>query len=92
MKRLSVFILAVMGLFMFARCGSDDSTSPTNPTGSATKYQISISAVPSEGGSVSPDGGKYKKGKKLGITATPADSSWQFDRWSGDCYHFNWQI
>jgi surface protein len=87
MKRLYILTLAAAGLFILSRCSPTSSPEPTNSTdstSSTTKYSVSINAVPDEGGSVSPDGGKYKEGKKLDISATPADSSWQFDRWSGD--------
>ncbi len=75
MKKLFIFTLAVSGLFLLTHCGS---------TGSKTKYQVSINAEPSNGGTVSPKSGKFVEGKELHLTATPADSSWLFDHWSGD--------
>lgn len=75
MKRLSIYLLAVAAsLFLFTRCGS---------TSSKKKYQVTINAVPSEGGTVSPSNSKYKGGRKIIIKETP-NEGWEFERWSGD--------
>ncbi len=75
MKRLTIILLAFAGTLFLSSCSS---------TSSKTKYQVDISAEPSDGGTVTPTSGKYEEGKKLHLTATPVDSSWHFDRWSGD--------
>ena len=49
------------------------------------KYELSISIVPLEGGTVTldPPGGIYDEGTEVMVTAEPADS-YEFDHWSGD--------
>lgn len=74
MRYLSILLLAVISLFIVTNCD----------TNSVTKYKVSISAVPNDGGTVSPSSGNYETGTTLHLSATPADSSWQFDKWSGD--------
>jgi len=69
-------------LFVLASCTSDDEdTNPTIPE--TTTYQVSISASPSNGGTVSPESGKQEKGDEVDIIATPADG-WEFKNWNGD--------
>jgi surface protein len=69
-------------LFVLASCTSDDED--TNPTIPETiTYQVSISASPSNGGTVSPESGKQEKGNEVDIIATPADG-WEFKNWNGD--------
>jgi len=69
-------------LLVIASCSSDDEgTDPTIPE--TTTYQVSISASPSNGGTVSPESGKHEKGNEVDITATPADG-WEFKNWNGD--------
>lgn len=46
-------------------------------------YDLSVSATPSEGGSVSPESGTYEEGEQVQVTATAA-SGWSFAGWSGD--------
>ena len=76
MKKIRILFAIVASLIVLQSCGSTDSNSETN-------YQVTITAIPSEGGSVSPTSGKYRAGEKLNIKATPTDG-WQFDNWSGD--------
>jgi len=63
-----------MGIFILNGC---------NSTNAPTKYQVNISAKPSNGGTVSPSGGEYKAGTKIEISATPAQG-WKFVGWQGD--------
>jgi len=58
--------------------------SSTGPDeGQPTEYNLSVSANPSEGGSVDPAGGTYEEGTEVTIEAT-ANDGWSFDGWSGD--------
>src|SRR6056297_1444544 len=52
-------------------------------TDSTTRYRVSLTAVPSEGGSVSPANGQHDEGASLDISATP-NEGWLFIRWEGD--------
>lgn len=61
-------------MLLLSSCGSDNSKAT---------YQISISAMPSKGGTVSPSSGPYKEGTTLNLIAKPSDH-WKFDKWSGD--------
>jgi len=72
---LSFFITVIL---LFLSCSKESSTEST-PTGIDSTFIVQISA--SEGGTVSTSGGKYNKGVKLTVTATPG-SEYVFDRWS----------
>ncbi|MDZ7716355.1 MAG: BspA family leucine-rich repeat surface protein [Balneolaceae bacterium] len=74
MKKLSFSALLLAGIFIFAACGSNNST---------PQYTLTLTASPSEGGSVSPAEQVYDKGSTANITASPSQE-WVFDRWEGD--------
>jgi surface protein len=76
MKKL--FLLASITLLslIFVSCKSTS-------TDSTTRYQVSLAAVPIEGGSVSPASGQYDEGTTIDISATP-NEGWLFIRWEGD--------
>jgi uncharacterized repeat protein (TIGR02543 family) len=46
-------------------------------------YTLTVSANPTEGGSISPNSGSYDEGSSVVLTAIPA-SGYVFDQWSGD--------
>lgn len=46
-------------------------------------YELSVSANPSEGGSVDPETGTFEEGEEVEVTAT-ADDGWEFAGWDGD--------
>jgi len=71
-------LLLLLGL-TFSSCSSDDDNTPNNPE----TYQVTINALPSEGGTVSPQSGTFEKDQQINITATPADG-WGFKEWQGD--------
>ncbi|MGK7369309.1 MAG: InlB B-repeat-containing protein, partial [Candidatus Halalkalibacterium sp. M3_1C_030] len=76
MKKL--FLLASISILslIFVNCKSTS-------TDSNTRYRVSLTAVPSEGGSVSPTNGQHDEGTSLDISATP-NQEWVFVRWEGD--------
>ncbi|MDZ7715831.1 MAG: BspA family leucine-rich repeat surface protein [Balneolaceae bacterium] len=74
MKKLSMLSALVAGLLILAGCGSNNST---------PQYTLTLTASPTEGGSVSPAEQVYDKGSTADITATP-NPEWVFDRWEGD--------
>jgi surface protein len=74
MKKLLVFLVTITGSLFLSGCGSTDST---------TNYQVSISASPSEGGTVSPSSGQYEEGTSLDISATTSEE-YRFVEWQGD--------
>ena len=45
-------------------------------------YTVTVSSSPSEGGSVSPQGGEYEQGQTASFTATP-NEFYEFSGWSG---------
>ena len=47
-----------------------------------TSYTVIVSSNPSEGGSVTPDGGIYNEGQSASFTATP-NEFYEFSGWSG---------
>jgi surface protein len=73
----SLFIIAALlsGLFLYS-CSSTSSDS-------VTKFQVTLSSSPAEGGSVSPASGEHEEGKTLEISAT-ANDGWRFVEWAGD--------
>ena len=56
--------------------------SATGGTVTATQYQLTTSASPAAGGTVTPAGGLYNAGTVVNLTAT-ANSGYQFSTWSG---------
>ena len=70
-KRLAIVILA----FTLMSCSSSTESSQT--------FQLTTSSVPSEGGTISPDGGEYEEGSEIQLQAT-ANQNWLFDGWEGD--------
>ncbi|MDZ7716291.1 MAG: hypothetical protein U5J95_08785 [Balneolaceae bacterium] len=74
MKKLSLLAVMLGGLLLLAGCGSNNST---------PQYTLTLTASPTEGGSVSPAEQVYDKGATADITATP-NQEWVFDRWEGD--------
>ena len=76
MKNLFIHFLILSLTILVVGCNS-------SPNDSTTQYQVSITAVPSEGGSVSPTGGQYDEGESLDISAT-SSQEWVFVRWQGD--------
>lgn len=51
-------------------------------TENTPSYQLTTSAVPTEGGTVSPPSGEYGEGEEVQIQAT-ANENWLFDGWEG---------
>ncbi len=74
MRKLLFLSVAIIGSLILLSCGSTDST---------TNYQVSISASPSEGGTVSPSSGQYEERTSLDISATPSEE-YRFVEWQGD--------
>ncbi len=70
LRKLSLIVTAV--LFVVS-CGSSD-----DPT-----FSISITAVPTEAGTVTPAQGEFEADRTLEISATP-NQHWVFNRWEGD--------
>jgi len=74
--RKSLFIILLLSGFIFYSCNSTS-------TNSTTQFQITLSASPAEGGSVSPANGEYEEGSTQEISATP-NEGWRFVEWTGD--------
>jgi len=73
MKRL----VLLLTLLVFVSCSKEDSTPPP-----PTKYNVSISLNPTDGGSVSPNGGQFNEGQTVSFTVTPSEN-YIFKNWSG---------
>jgi len=73
MKRL----VLLLTLLVFVSCSKEDSTPPP-----PTKYTVSISLNPTDGGSVSPNGGQFNEGQTVSFTVTPSEN-FIFKNWSG---------
>jgi len=64
----------------FSSCSTDDGPQAEPEI---ITHQVSITASPSNGGTVSPESGEQDNGTEVDITATPADG-WEFKNWNGD--------
>lgn len=77
---------AVLGLCTLVACtaptdGGDEDDGDGD--GDPTTYELTVSASPSEGGSVDPENGTFDEDETVEVTATSADG-WSFSTWSGD--------
>ena len=79
MKRITLYI----SILLFFGCSKDDDTIPSvlEPP-QPNKYNVAISLNPSDGGSVSPNGGQYNEGSSVTFTVTPSEN-YIFTGWSG---------
>ena len=74
MKRISLVLTL---LVLIISCTKEETT-PLPPT----KYTVSISLNPTDGGTVSPSGGQFDEGSTISFTVTPSDN-YIFKNWSG---------
>ena len=82
-KKHLITILLTIAAICMTGCDPDDEDDNGNNHGGGTtplQYSISLSASPTEGGTVS-GGGSYEKGQPCMITATPA-TNYTFTRWT----------
>ncbi len=73
----SVYFLTV--LLIFITCSKDDPTPEPIPV---ITYTLTSTSSPSNGGTISPASGTYKKGETVTLTAT-ASTNFVFKNWSG---------
>jgi hypothetical protein len=73
MMKNYLFLLSV--LFLIS-CGKEDT--PPEPT----KYNVSITLNPTDGGTVSPNGGQFTEGQSVSFNVTPSEN-YLFKSWSG---------
>jgi len=78
MTNIYYSFLIVLSLIVIASCSSSNA-----PTESTPVYQLTVSAEPAEGGTVSPSSGEHERGEKVEIIASPHEE-WLFDSWQGD--------
>ena len=80
--RKLIFLLIIFPIFL--SCSSDETSTPvTTPViPPTTKYSVSISLNPTEGGTVSPNGGQFNEGQTVSFTVTPSEN-YIFTNWSG---------
>lgn len=71
MRLFSRFLL-LFAVLLISSCSNSPQT-----------YQLSITAVPTEAGTVTPAEGEFNVGRTLEISATP-NEHWIFERWEGD--------
>lgn len=80
-KRIYV---TVVSLLLVAGCSSSPtSNEDNNNNNEPTEYSLSVSANPSEGGSVDPSSGTYEEGTEVSVEAS-ANEGWAFTEWTGD--------
>jgi len=74
-----LFLSILCSLVLFNACSEDDA----NAIEANSKATLTVTASPSEGGSVSPQGGTYDAGTTVEVTAT-ANTDYSFTNWTGD--------
>lgn len=76
--------LLLLGLLAGFGCstltGGDDED---DGDGETVTYDLSVTASPTEGGSVDPSSGSFDEGEEVEVSATAAEG-WTFSGWSGD--------
>ena len=75
----SLTILTIIFLFFGCSKGDDSSVNIPNQT---KKYNVTITLNPSNGGSVSPNGGQFDENKIVSFTVSPSQN-YLFKNWSG---------
>lgn len=75
MKSFKYFFVCL--LLTMLGCSKEEDTPPP-----PTKYNVSISLNPTEGGTVSPNGGQFNEGQTVSFNAT-ASENYIFTNWSG---------
>ena len=76
----NLLLLSILcSLVLLNACSEEDSAAIE----AASKATLSVTASPSEGGSVSPQGGTYDAGTTVEVTAT-ANTDYSFTNWTGD--------
>ncbi|MGY8868165.1 MAG: BspA family leucine-rich repeat surface protein, partial [Methylophagaceae bacterium] len=73
------FSSILCSLVLFTNCSEEDAAAIET----ASKATLTVTASPSEGGSVSPQGGTYDVGTSVEVTAT-ANTNYAFAGWTGD--------
>jgi len=72
-KSIAFFVSFVMMTVVLIGCNTPQSAN----------YQLTASVTPNNGGTVSPNGGMYKRGAEITLVATPANY-FKFNGWAGD--------
>jgi hypothetical protein len=70
--RLLTFLVSFTALLLIS-CSSNDPET----------YNLTVTAVPEEAGTVTPENGEFEEGREIEIAATSTEG-WRFDRWQGD--------
>ena len=74
-----LFLSILCSLLLFTNCSEEDAAAIE----AASKATLSVTASPSEGGTISPQGGTYDAGTTVEVTAT-ANADYSFSGWTGD--------
>lgn len=72
-KLIKFKLLLILTFSILLSCGSQEERT----------YQITVTAVPTEAGTVTPESAVFEEGRKIEVSATPAPH-WVFLRWEGD--------
>ena len=70
-------LLPLLLLLFVVSCSKEEPTPPP-----PTNYTVSITLNPTDGGTVSPNGGQFEEGKTVSFTVTPSEN-YLFKNWSG---------
>ena len=72
-KKLSL----LFSLLLLVSCSKEEPAPPA-----PTKYNVTVSLNPTDGGTVSPNGGQFNEGQTVSFTVTPS-TNYVFKNWSG---------
>ena len=76
MMRLKTCIHLLIGVWIFAGCGSQEEEV-------ADSYSFTAEASPLEAGTVDPSAGTFPEGEEITVSAS-ASEGWEFENWTGD--------
>jgi len=79
MKTIKSLLILSSGIFI----GSFLLFSCDSISGGKTEYTLATTVSPSDGGTITPETGKYSDGETITLTGNP-NEGWRFVRWEGD--------
>jgi len=80
MKTIKSLLILSSGIFI----GSFLLFSCDSVSGGKTEYTLATTVSPPEGGTITPESGKYSDGETITLTGVPTSGGWRFVRWEGD--------
>ena len=83
MRLLKITCFALTISIAFCGCSSGTGADGDEETDEPSEYSLTVSATPSEGGSVDPASGTFTADSTITVEAT-VNEGWEFVNWTGD--------